>query len=313
MIGLSTAWIADTIRDEERWFGILEEVGAQCIELEYRIPARFFAIVRHRLKGKHVHVLSIHNFFPFPEGLGHLKPSGDLFFLSSADKEERQQAVKFTIKTIEVAAELDCSAVVLHLGKVSMESYFQEFCHFFDAKQIGSAAMEGFLAHVRSERQAKRQPFFDAVCFSLDTIIREAERRNVRLGLENRYYFHEIPTCEELEILLELFSGAPVFHWHDVGHGFVQEQLGIQSHEEWFNRFGDRLLGVHLHDASGCKDHQALQTGKVDFGWLKPHIVKAPLKILELHPEATPKQVRESFALLREMGLDAGDKHELCS
>ena len=151
-----------------------------------------------------------------------MKPSGDLFLLSSLDKEEREKAVEYTKKTIQTAHDLDCSAVVLHLGKVEMNSYYKQFCHYHDSNRIDSQEVDAFLARLRDEKHQKRQRFLDAVCFSLDRLNREAEKQNVCLGIENRYYFNEIPDYDEIGIILRLFDGGKIFYWHDVGHGHVQ-------------------------------------------------------------------------------------------
>ncbi|HNR12390.1 MAG TPA: TIM barrel protein [Thermodesulfobacteriota bacterium] len=307
MIGLSTAWISPTVQDDTSWFAAVESIGAKQIELEYRIPAHFFRSLKPGLRSRSITIGSVHNFFPFPDEFAHLKPSGDLLLLSSPDREERKQAVQYTIATIQTAHDLESSAVVLHLGRVEMESYFQDFCRFYDAKEVGSPAMESFRDRVQAERESRRQPFLDAVCFSLDELAKEAERRAVCLGLENRYYVHEIPSCDELGIILSRFTGAPLFHWHDVGHGFVQEQLGIQAHLEWLERYGDRLLGVHIHDANGYHDHQAPGTGEVDFAWLKPYVNAAQIKVLELHPKVSVEAAREGFEFLTEHGLDSDE------
>ena len=304
MIGLSTAWLSEMAQDVEQWLAMLQELGVTCLELEYRVPEGFFAKLKPRLQEQDVRVLSVHNFFPFPDEYTCLSPSGDLFLLSSLDREEREKAVRQTRKTIQAAHDLGCSAVVLHLGKVEMDSRFSEFCRFFEYQEIGSAKMQEFLADIESERKKKHRRFLDAVCFSLDALAREAERRNVRLGVENRYYFHEIPNLEELGIILERFRGAPLLHWHDVGHGFVQEQLGMQLHKELLEKYGERLLGVHLHDAEGYADHQALGSGKVDFGWLKQYVRKEAIKIVEVHPHVEAEDVRKGFSFLRDLGYE---------
>jgi len=302
MIGLSTAWFSETALDVGLWVETLQELGVAGLELEYRVRESFSSSLRPKLVQKGFKILSVHNYFPFPEQYKHLKPSGDLFLLSSLDREEQEKAVVYSIKTIENAHDLECSAVVLHLGKVDMKSYFPEFCRFYEYQKKGSSEMEEFVSSVRAERKKKKQPYLDTVCFSLDKLVREAEKREVRLGVENRYYFHEIPNREELGIILDRFDGAPVFHWHDVGHGFVQEQLGYESHKELLERYGHRLLGVHLHDSNGYADHQAPGMGKVDFAWLKQYVNDETVKILEIHPHVGLEAIKEGHNLLKELG-----------
>lgn len=299
MLGLSTAWMSENLKNDADLFRILTDVGLDFLELEYRIPEGLFLKMKPKLKNK---VISIHNFFPFPQEYSHCKPSGDLFLLSSLDHEEREKAITFTIKTIQTAHDLECSAVVLHLGRVEMESGYKQFCRYFDTHQINSPEMDLFLFQMRKERTSKRQRFLDAVLFSLEKLNQEAEKQGVSLGVENRYYFHEIPDFEEFGIIFKKFAGGKIFFWHDVGHGYVQETLRIQSHLELLEKYAPTILGVHLHDARGYSDHNAPGKGEVDFNLIKQHVKDAALKVLELHPRATLVEVKEGIALLRSQG-----------
>ena len=302
MLGLSTCYISETLNDGEELFIILQKLGIEFLELEYRIPESTFLNIKPKLKLKNIKILSIHNFFPFPEEYSHLKPSGDLFLLSSLDKEEREKAIKFTIKTIRTANDLECSAVVLHLGKVEMDSYHKEFCHFYDSEQIDSLEMDLFLKRVKEERESKKQRFLDAVFFSLEKINREAEKQNVFLGVENRYYFNEIPNFEEIGIILNKFSGSNILYWHDIGHGHVQEKLKMQSHQELLKTYSPYILGMHFHDANGYNDHKPPGKGEIDFGWFKEYLKDETKKVLEIHPQASFEDVREGFMYLQEIG-----------
>lgn len=302
MFGFSTAWISENLGNEDDLLRILKELGdlgIKYLELEYRIPELLFLKLRPKLKGK---VISVHNFFPFPEGYSHLKPSGDLFLLSSLDKEEREKAVKYTIKTIQNAHDLECSVVVLHLGKVEMESYYQQFCHYFDSNLINSPEMDLFFSRLKEERKSKQHPYLDAVFFSLEKLNQEAEKRGVCLGMENRYYFQEIPNFEEIGLILKKFTGGKIFYWHDVGHGHVQERLGMQSHRKLLEAYFHYIVGVHLHDANGYTDHDAPGKGEVDFKWIKGYLKEETLKVLELHPRTSFEEAKKSFSFLQSLG-----------
>jgi len=301
MIGLSTAWFSESALDADSWVNTMQALRVAGLELEYRVPHHFFRRLAPLLKKKDLQILSVHNFFPFPDDYNHLKPSGDLFLLTSTDGDEREKAINYSVKTIEQAHDLGCSAVVLHLGKVEMESHFPAFCRFYENQKIGSPAMEQFLTKLQQQRKDLQPKFLDAGCRSLDVLAREAERRQVRLGVENRYYFHEIPNVEEFDIIFNRFAGAPVYHWHDVGHGFVQEQFGIQKHREYLEKFGNRLLGVHLHDANGYADHLAPGSGTMDFTWLKQYVHEDTIKIMEIHPHEGFEKVQQGLAVLQEL------------
>jgi sugar phosphate isomerase/epimerase len=304
MLGFSTAWLSQGVKTGDELLQKLHALGVEFIELEYRIPEWLFDDIKVKLKVNKFKILSIHNFFPHPSEYAHLKPSGDLFLLSSPDQEERAKATQFTIKTMQRAHDLECTAVVLHLGKIEMDSYHHQLCRYFDSKLSDSPEMEAFMSTIRSERKGKQQGFLDAVLFSLDTLTREAEKLNVRLGVENRYYFNEIPNFEETGIILRTFAGSTIGYWHDVGHGHVQDRLGIQSHQDLLDVYHSSMIGCHLHDADGYTDHDVPGKGEIDFRWFRNYLREETLKVLEVHPRASVEDVKEGFLCLHDSGIE---------
>jgi len=178
----------------------------------------------------------------------------------------------------------------------------KKFCHYYDSHQINSPEMDLFLSRMRRERTSKRQPFLDTVLFSLEKLNKEAEKQGVSLGVENRYYFHEIPNFEELKVIFQKFAGGKIFFWHDVGHGHVQEKLRIQSHQELLEAYSPFLLGVHLHDAQGYTDHSAPGKGEINFDMIKRFVQDVAIKVLELHPRVSLEEIKKGIALLRSLG-----------
>ena len=72
MLGLSTAWMSENLKNGDDLFKILTDVEIDFLELEYRILESLFLKIKPRLKNK---VISIHNFFPFPQEYSYRKPS----------------------------------------------------------------------------------------------------------------------------------------------------------------------------------------------------------------------------------------------
>ena len=160
----------------------------------------------------------------------------------------------------------------------------------------------------RRRRKELRQGHLDAVFSSLETLLPEAERRGIRLGLENRYYFQEIPDFEEIGMILGRFRSKNMGYWHDVGHAQVQEHMGIARQRELLEAYGDDLIGVHLHDAVGLDDHLAPGQGDVDFDELRPFLKPTHIKILEVHPRVPKKNLMEGIRFIRDLGLDGDPK-----
>jgi sugar phosphate isomerase/epimerase len=254
MLGISTCWWHNKVGRADNIVGEILRLGLEGVELEYRITHTMYREMKPRLKGT-LQVLSVHNVFPIPEGLGPDAGSGDLFLLSSTDSEERSRAVKYTIRTIEHAHDLEAQAVVLHLGRVDMQSPEEEFSRLYSGGVIHEKEALAFTDDQRHTRQAIARKNLDAVLRSLEKLNKEAEKKGVSLGIENRYHFHEIPDFEEIGLILKTFQGGHIRYWHDVGHARVQENLGIIGHNDLLKAYSEQMIGIHLHDVRGLSPY----------------------------------------------------------
>lgn len=302
MLGISTVWQAGKIKNGEKLLNKISDFGLKAVELEYRINNETYAQMKPFLKKGGIKVLSVHNFFPVPDIFE--TGSGDAFLLSSPDEDEKKRAVEYTIRTIEHANDLEAKAVVLHLGNTGTDSYKKEFFKFYDDGKIESDEFSVFLEKIKKERNSVKQKFIDAVFFSLEKLNKTAMKENVMLGIENRYYFHQIPDFEEMKMILRKFLGSNIYYWHDVGHAEVWNNFGLVRHEEWLKAYGENLLGIHLHDCKGYNDHNAPGKGKVDFNMIKKYFKSETIKIIEIEPHITDESLKEGIEFLRKFGIE---------
>lgn len=278
----------------------IAESGLEGVELEYRIRRGIFEQMRPYI-GKILKVLSIHNYFPLPEEIPPSRASGDLFLLSSPDGDERSQAVKYSTKTIEHAHDLGARAVVFHLGKVDMPNPAEDFIRLYRNEMLGEKQGLEFIEEQRTIRRRWKKGNIDAVLLSLDSLAREAEKRGVMLGIENRFHFHEIPDFEEIGLILRKFKGGNIGYWHDVGHAKVQENLGLTTQRMLLESYSEQMIGVHFHDVQGLDDHLAPGQGKVDFGEVRPFVRPSTINILEVHSKVPREEVRRGIGLLKKI------------
>lgn len=299
--GISSVWRSTKsesgkdLLDQLLWFDL------DGIELEYRVGEEMYKSMLPVIKKNKIKILSLHNFFPRPDTAPPEKrPSGDFFKPSSLDVEEREMAVKYTIKTLQHAHDLEARVVVSHLGEVSMEHETEKLKKFYDEGRTDSDECRAFIEEKLNERSEKRQAFFDNVCRSVEKILREAERLSVVLGIENRYYYHQIPYADEIGLLLEMFEGGAIGYWHDVGHAEVLSNLGpLASQEGLLKRYSDRIIGVHLHDVVGYNDHKPPGVGDVDFSSIMEYLPEDSPKIIEVFSSAKSYEIKNSIELLR--------------
>ncbi len=284
MLGISTCWWHNKSLSGNEIVKDALELGFQGAELEYRLTNAKYQEMKPSLNEK-LSVLSIHNYFPKPEDPLIEKGSGDLFLLSSDDRDERSMAVNHSVKSIEHANDLECSVVVLHLGRVDMPTPITRFKELFNNGRIDNAEGLSFLEEQRNNRRSIHRKHLDFALFSLEKLNRAAEKNNVFLGIENRYHFHEIPDFEEIGFILKEFKGSNLRYWHDVGHAQVQERFGICRQKDLLDAYSKDMIGIHLHDTMGFDDHFAPGQGEIDFGEISPHIDKDVIKIMEIHPK----------------------------
>ena len=297
MIGISTChWYNSLLQGGEIVDDILD-LGFQGVELEYRISNTLYQEMKPKLQ-KDIQVLSIHNFFPKPDEPLIEKGGGDLFLLSSPDKDERLRAIEYTTKTIEHANELGATAIVLHLGRVDISNPIERFRELYKKGKIDHSEGLAFLEELREIRYSRRQKNLVAVLSSLEKLNLVAERQGVFLGIENRYHFHEIPNFEEIEIILREFEGGRVRYWHDVGHASAQENMGICRQIELLNAYSEYMVGIHLHDIKGLDDHLAPGQGNMDFKELLPFMKPETIRIIEVHSRVEKDAVKEGLKII---------------
>ncbi|HSO17975.1 MAG TPA: TIM barrel protein [Desulfosarcina sp.] len=282
--------------DVESLVALLRDLPVSGVELEYRIPAPVRPMLQDALRQAGIRVVSVHNFFPLPDEFLKTGGSGDLFSLADIRREERQEAVKRTLATIDRAHDLEARAVVLHCGRVEMAS---EVGTVYDRlRQSATASTEPpqWLQARLAERDRRKPAHLDALRFSLEKLLPAADRRELLLGLETRFHFYELPGPEDFRPLLQEFDGAPLGYWHDTGHAAANEQLGLVAEGRLLEELADRLIGIHLHDAIGLEDHLPPGDGQIDFKALAARLRPGVLQVLELHPGTSPEDVRKGLA-----------------
>lgn len=302
MLGISSVYRSKAIEDGGRLLDGLAALGFDGIELEYRVRPETLRQMGRR-PGREIPVFSVHAFFPSPVAAGAQGSGANAFLFSSTDREEREAAVRHGLATLEAAERLGARAVVLHLGRVPVDEPL--LAEYRRLEGVGEPATPGLLAAVAAvleARQRLRAPHLDAVLRSVDRLNRDALRRGLLLGIENRYHPHEIPLHDEAGLLLREFTGGAVRYWHDVGHALNHQRLGILTQEAWLAAYGPQLAGTHLHDIRGGEDHLAPGTGEADFAAILRHLPADAIRILEIRPDVPRAAVLAARDRLRALG-----------
>jgi len=151
-------------------------------------------------------------------------------------------------------------------------------------------------------RKAVVAPYFDQVVKSMKELIEFARPTGIEIGLENRYHYYDIPLIDEMQILLDLCAEDWFGFQYDCGHAQTLDALGFCDHEEWLKRFAPRIIGTHLHDVIGIKDHQMPGTGEVNFPMIASYLPVTAHRTLELSSNLSPDDLKISLDVLAEAG-----------
>lgn len=303
MISISTGWRSGRIRDGAKLADAMADVGAKAIELEYRITAGMLEQMLPRIALTGIAVSSIHNYFPVPDVLDPDRGSGDAFMMTSDDRDERELAVTYGIRSLEAAARLGAPAVVFHLSKVQMDNGMSDLKAFFDDGRIDSGNAGRLRRELLATRRGLAPRAFERVLECLDKLVDAAGKYGVIVGIENRYHPNEIPDFAEMDRIFDLFEGGPVAYWHDVGHAVVQERLGFIRQKELLEAYGSRMAGIHIHDVVGHDDHWAPGTGEVDFTPIVPHVPRGAARVIEVHSKVSREELISAVAFVEGIGL----------
>jgi sugar phosphate isomerase/epimerase len=242
-------------------------------------------------------ITSVHEPCPADVSAGTLKAHN--WLVSAVDEEQRRQGVAAMQRSVDLALELGAGAVIVHPGRVDLDPALEfALLALYREGKAGSPEYAAARERLMAARFARAEANMRSVRRSLLELADYAAPRGVRLGLENRYHYFEIPLPDELDELLDLGCGETVGYWHDVGHAEVLEHLGFGSHEEWLRRFAGHMVGIHLHDVVGVDDHRAAGRGAVDWNLVARHLPAGALRTCEFQPFNSPAQIRAALDLL---------------
>lgn len=289
ILSLSTSWNS---KRHDTGDGIVKEVkaaGFDTVELNFSLSRRIVDDILRLKESGSINVSSLHNICPLPADIPPETASPDYYSLSATDESERSLAVGAAKSTLEFARRFGAVAVVLHAGRVPIKDRTRELaCVIHDAESAASLRRS-----IIDDRARHAAPYLANTIRSLEDLVPYARRLGVRIGVENRYYYREIPTMEEFDILFDHFGNEELYYWHDVGHAEVSNRLGLAKGSDILGRFSNRLIGVHLHDIIGpTSDHRAPGSGTFDFGLLREHIRPSTILVMEVHGPVGSDEIR---------------------
>jgi sugar phosphate isomerase/epimerase/FMN phosphatase YigB (HAD superfamily) len=294
---LSTMWAMKNFPSLKDFFVAARRLGFDRIELNHQVDSTMLA----GIDLDHVQFSSVHEPCPADISVDDLKNRD--WLISAQDEENRRQGVESVKRSIDLAHTFGAGTIVVHAGNVSSDlTPEKKLRSLFEADLNQSEEYLVLKEKMERDRAALVGRRLAAVRRSLVELLEYAGRYGIRLGLENRYHYMDIPLPDEIGQLLDLAVPERLGFIYDVGHAQALDRLGFCAHNEWLERFAARIIGTHLHDVVGVTDHQAPGLGEIDFDHVAAYLPGDAFRTLELHPSNSPEQVKVGLRYLADRG-----------
>lgn len=276
----------------------IRDLGFECAELSHGTRISLVPGILEAVGAGEIKISTLHNFCPLPMGVNSAAPN--LYKFSAERDRERELAMRYTLKTLEFAERVRAPLVVLHMGCIEMKDYNDKLLGMVAEGRNDDPKYQMLCAEVDEKREAKKGPFVERARDFLKQLVPEAEKRGLRLGIENRQALEEIPIDSDFPSFFREFPGPAVAYWHDTGHAQIKENLGFISHMLQLDSLQSRLGGFHIHDVQPPgRDHCPPGTGCVDFAALKPYVKPEHIKVFEFSPKLSVEELQSGVAHLK--------------
>ncbi len=281
---------------------MIEEIvalGFPHIELSHGMSVAKVPGIRKAFQRGIFSCAGVHNFFPSPVEV--MIDAPDAYEFTSHRPFERQRALDLTFRTLELAAELKAQYLVLHMGSVPLNprKWSQRLTAMVaEGRQTQPEYVKAKLEFVR-KREKIGPLYFQRALDAIAAIAARAATLGVRLAIESRSHFEDMPTEREMARLQDHFADNPwVGYWHDFGHVQLKHNLGLLDHYEWLERIAPHLMGGHVHDVEWpARDHRVPFSGTLDYAAILPFFPAGCPLTWEMSPSRDADDIRDALAV----------------
>jgi sugar phosphate isomerase/epimerase len=301
MPAFSTCWNNSRHTDGEAMIAEIVELGFSRIELSHGMTIAKLPGIRKAFERGMFTCVGVHNYFPSPVEV--MIDAPDAYQFTSHRQAERQRALDMTLRTLELAAEFRAGYLVLHMGSVPMNPA-KWTKPLTAAVAAGRAHERDFIRHkadfVRKREKTGPLYYFRAI-EALETIAVHAAELRIKLAIESRSRFEDMPTEREMLALQDHFADNPwVGYWHDFGHVQLKHNLGLLDHVEWLERIAPHIIGGHVHDVEWpSRDHRVPFSGTLQYAELLKFFPPGCPLVWELGAGRDAGEIRSALARWR--------------
>jgi sugar phosphate isomerase/epimerase len=297
MLAFSSCWNNGRHTDGEKMIEEIVDLGFSHIELSHGMTIAKLPGIKQAYARGIFTCSGVHNYFPAPVEV--MIDAPDAYEFTSHRPFDRQRAMDMTLRTLDIAAEFQAQYLVLHMGSVPLnpKKYTKALTTTVtEGGQHTTDYTKAKIAFVK-KREKIGPLYFHRACEALEKIAERAAKVGVKLAIESRSRFEDMPTEREMIALQDRFGDNPwVGYWHDFGHVQLKHNLGLLDHVEWLETISPRLIGGHVHDVQWpARDHRVPYSGTLNYAELLPFFpVGCPL-IWELSPTREASEIRAAL------------------
>jgi len=302
MLAFSSCWNNGRHSDGEAMIEEIVELGFHNIELSHGMTVAKIPGIRKAYERGLFTCSGVHNYFPSPVEV--MIDAPDAYEYTSHRPFDRQRAMEMTFKSLELAAEFKAHYLVLHMGSVPLDP--RKWTKRLTAQVSEGRQNDPDYVKAKIDFVKKREKigplYFHRAIESLTKIAERAAELGVKLAVESRSRFEDMPTEREMMKLQSHFADNPwVGYWHDFGHVQLKHNLGLLDHTEWLEKVSPHLIGGHVHDVEWpARDHRVPFTGELDYEPLLKFFPENCPLIWELSPTRRSEEIRDCLKIWKD-------------
>jgi sugar phosphate isomerase/epimerase len=297
MLAFSSCWNNSRHSDGEKMIEEIVDLGFSHIELSHGMTIAKLPGIQKAFKRGIFTCSGVHNYFPSPVEV--MIDAPDAYEFTSHRPFDRQRAMDMTLRTLELAAEFHAGYLVLHMGSVPMnpKRWTRPLTAMVAAGEAhGKKCIKSKIAFVK-KREKIAPLYYHRALEALTTIADRAAELGIKLAVESRSRYEDMPTEREMLALQAHFADHPsVGYWHDFGHVQLKHNLGLLDHAEWLERVSPHLIGGHVHDVEWpARDHRVPFSGTLDYSALLKFFPPGCPLVWELSPTREAAEIRSAI------------------
>ena len=297
MLAFSTCWNNSRHTDGEPMIEEIVALGFNHIELSHGMTVAKLPGIQKAYERGLFTCSGVHNYFPAPVEV--MIDAPDAYEFTSHRPSDRQRALDMTFRTLDIAAKFQARYLVLHMGSVPLnpQKWTKPLTQSVAAgRQRDPDFIKRKLAFVK-KREKLGPLYFHRAIETLTTLAERAAEVGVKLAIESRSRFEDMPTEREMIALQDHFADNPwVGYWHDFGHVQLKHNLGLLDHVEWLEKISPRLIGGHVHDVQWpARDHRTPFSGTLDYATLLEFFPPGCPLVWELSPTRETAEIKAAL------------------